>query len=114
MEGSRLTQPVVRDVDFDTDGHPAGKPPLSTLAVTFQPTWRSRQSAPFGFWGGSWILTFPPVRTGRKDVIACLPRSSFPAGLEPGTSGPGVHIEITSDRLGIPAYSGKTSLNAEW
>jgi hypothetical protein len=49
-----------------------------------------------------------------KEVNACLPRSAFPAGLEPGTSGPGAHIEVTRDRLGLLAYSGKTGGNAEW
>jgi hypothetical protein len=49
-----------------------------------------------------------------KEMKACLPRSSFPAGLEPGTSGPGVHIEVTRDRVAILAYSGRTGGNAEW
>ena len=49
-----------------------------------------------------------------KQVRAYLPRSSFPAGLEPGIPGPGVHIEVTQDRVGILAYSGKTGANAEW
>jgi hypothetical protein len=49
-----------------------------------------------------------------REVKACLPRSSFPAGLEPGASGPGVHIAVTRDRLGVLAYSGTTSANAEW
>ena len=50
---------------------------------------------------------------GREDK-GFLPRSSFPAGLEPGSAGPGIHIEVTRDRVGILAHSGKTSGNAEW
>ena len=49
-----------------------------------------------------------------KELKAYLPRSSFPPGLEPGTNGPEVHIEVTSDRVGVFAYSGKTGQNAEW
>jgi hypothetical protein len=49
-----------------------------------------------------------------KELKAYLPRSSFPPGLEPGTDGPGVHIQVTNDRVGIFAYSGKTGANAEW
>ena len=49
-----------------------------------------------------------------KELKGCLPRSSFPAGLEPGTSGTGVRVEVTKDRVGILAYSGTSSLNAEW
>ena len=48
-----------------------------------------------------------------KELKACLPRSSFPAGLEPGTSGPGVHIGVSQDRVGVLAYSGKTGGNSE-
>ena len=49
-----------------------------------------------------------------KELSGCLPRSSFPAGLEPGLSGAGVHIEVTQDRVGVLASSGQTSANAEW
>src|SRR4029077_12801117 len=31
-----------------------------------------------------------------------------------GTPDPGVHIEATQDRVGILAFSGQTSANAEW
>src|ERR1700693_2258698 len=51
---------------------------------------------------------------GGKQVQAYLLRSSFPAGLEPGNPGPGVHIEVTQDRVGILANSGPTSASAEW
>jgi hypothetical protein len=49
-----------------------------------------------------------------KQVGAYLPRSSFPAGLEPGTPGPEVHIEVTQDRVGVLACSGPTSESTEW
>ena len=49
-----------------------------------------------------------------NEVRAYLPRSSFPAGLEPGIPGPGVHIEVTQDRVGILACSGPTSESTEW
>jgi hypothetical protein len=49
-----------------------------------------------------------------KELKAWLPRSSFPAGLEPGIPGPWVRIEVTGDRVGILVSSGKTSSNAEW
>jgi hypothetical protein len=48
-----------------------------------------------------------------KEVKACLPRSSFPAGLEPGAAGPG-NIAVTSDRVGVVAYSGDTGSHGEW
>ncbi len=49
-----------------------------------------------------------------KEEKECLPRSSFPAGLEPGRAGPGLHIEVTHDRVGILAHPGETIGNAEW
>ena len=49
-----------------------------------------------------------------KQVRAYSPRPSFPAGLEPGTPAPEVHIEVTQDRVGIIACSGPTSESTEW
>ena len=49
-----------------------------------------------------------------KELNAYLARSTFPPGLEPGTASPGVRIEVTRDRVGILANSGKSSLNQEW
>jgi hypothetical protein len=49
-----------------------------------------------------------------KELNAYLARSTFPPGLEPGTASPGVRIEVTTDRVGILANSGKSSLNQEW
>jgi hypothetical protein len=49
-----------------------------------------------------------------KEVGAYLPRSSFPAGLEPGYQGEPTRITVTEDRLGILAVSGRTGANAEW
>lgn len=36
-----------------------------------------------------------------KELNAYLARSTFPPGLEPGMPGPGVRIEVTTDRVGI-------------
>ena len=49
-----------------------------------------------------------------KVLNAYLARSTFPPGLEPGYAGPGVRIEVTTDRVGILANSGKSSMNQEW
>jgi hypothetical protein len=49
-----------------------------------------------------------------KEMNAYLPRSTFPPGLEPGTPSVGVSIAVTTDRVGILANSGQTSLKQEW
>jgi hypothetical protein len=48
------------------------------------------------------------------ELGAYLPRSLFPTGIEPGISGAGPQIAVTGDRVGILAYSGKTSAHSEW
>jgi hypothetical protein len=48
-----------------------------------------------------------------EEMKAVLPRSSFPAGLEPGTGG-SPQIAVTADRVGVLVYSGQTSDNREW
>lgn len=49
-----------------------------------------------------------------KEMMGFLPRSSFPVGLEPGAAGSTARLEVTKDRIGIIAYSGKTGSNLEW
>jgi len=50
-----------------------------------------------------------------KQVGAYLPRSLFPAGLEPGEAGwQQRRITVTSDRVGIHAYSGNLGSQKEW
>ena len=145
-EGS---QPVVRDVDFDTDGSVVvaatalGGPSGFLMGILLL----DRTGRQTGFintgryfpasvaiasdhsiWtlGSQMAADHPPYPDRQdymiirhysadgKELKACLPRSSFPAGLEPGSSGPGVGIEVTHDRVGIFAYSGETGVNAEW
>jgi hypothetical protein len=48
------------------------------------------------------------------EVGAYLPRSLFPAGLEPGMGGAEPQIAVTGDRVGILVYSGKTLAQSEW
>jgi hypothetical protein len=52
--------------------------------------------------------------TDGKELNAYLPRAAFPPGLEPGMQSPGVSIAVTSDRVGILANSGHTSVQQEW
>lgn len=145
-EGS---QPVVRDVDFDSDGGAAvaasaqggasgfimgillldhtGRQTGFINTGRYQPT--AIAIAPdHSIWTLGWQMEadrspYPDrqdymiVRqysADGKEAKKCLPRSSFPAGLEPGNGGPSVHIEVTRDRVGVLAYSGNTSGNAEW
>jgi hypothetical protein len=49
-----------------------------------------------------------------KQVSASLPRSSFPKGLEPGSAGDELRIEVTPDRVGVLVCSENSSLNREW
>ncbi len=143
------TQPVVRDVDFDTDGnaaiaataiggssgflnvilllnhagsqvgfidtgryfpaHIAIAPDRSIWVLGWQ---QSPDHPPFPDRNDYMILR--KFSTEGKEETAFLPRSSFPAGLEPGGTGPTTHIEVTKDWIGIVVNSGKTGLNSEW
>ena len=50
-----------------------------------------------------------------KDMGAYLPRSLFPAGLEPGSIGWQAHgITVTGDRVGLLVYSGNVGNRREW
>jgi hypothetical protein len=52
-----------------------------------------------------------------KQVRAYLPRSSFPAGLEPGTAGPEVHLEVTKIGLAFsltPDKPARTPNGSSW
>jgi hypothetical protein len=145
-EGS---QPVVRDVDFDTDGNVVvaasaqGGPSGFLMGILLL----DRTGRQMGFintgryfparvaiasdhsiWTLGWQMAADhPPNPDRQDYMIIrhysadgkkakeyLPRSSFPAGLEPGSDGTGVHIGVTHDRVGILAYSGETGVNAEW
>jgi hypothetical protein len=143
------SQPVVRDVDFDTDGSVAvaasaeGGPSGSVMGILLLDR-TGRQTVFFNtgryfpesvaiapdhsIWTLGWQMAadhapYPDrqdymiVRqysADGKKTKECLPRSSFPAGLEPALGGPSVHIQVTHDRVGILASSGKTGGNAEW
>jgi hypothetical protein len=147
-EGS---QPVVRDVDFDTDGSVVvaasaqGGPSGFVMGILlldrtgqqtgFINTGRYQPAAiavapDHSIWtlGSQMAADHPPYpdrqdyRIARqysvdgKKAKECLPRSSFPAGPEPGSIAgvPGVHIEVTHDRVGVLAYSGNPSGSTEW
>ncbi|MGD0618821.1 MAG: hypothetical protein ABSB67_14285 [Bryobacteraceae bacterium] len=49
-----------------------------------------------------------------KQVSAFLPRSLFPKGLEPGSPGGDLGIQVTPGRVGVLVYAGTTSKNREW
>jgi hypothetical protein len=60
-------------------------------------------------------LTVRKYLADGKQVGAYLPRSLFPAGLEPGGAEWQQRlITVTGDRVGINAYSGKTGAQREW
>ena len=52
--------------------------------------------------------------TNGNELKACLPRSLFPAGLEPGIAGDGPQIQVAGERVSILAYVGPTSGQQEW
>lgn len=51
---------------------------------------------------------------GGAQLGAFLPRSAFPAGIEPGGPGAGPQISATSDRIDVLGESGKQGPSMEW
>jgi hypothetical protein len=142
-------QPIVRDVDFDSEGRAAvavsatggasgflhgillldraGRQTRFVNTGFYVPA-HIAAASDYSIWTLGWQMdpTHPPFPVRPDYMIvrhmapdgtelgAYLPRSLFPAGIEPGISGAGPQIAVTGDRVGILAYSGKTGAHSEW
>ena len=135
------SQPVVHDLDFNIDGtavvaatalgdQSANLAGLLFLDRTGQQTGFSSTGRYFPGHlaiapdGSIWTLGWQNARedymivrqfsSDGKESKAFLPRSSFPAGLQPGSGGAGPQIAVTSDRVDVVVFSGKVGDKLEW
>jgi len=138
IEVPNASQPVVRDLDFNVDGTAvvaAGalgdqSTFLSGLLFLDRTGQQTRFAGTGSYFpghlaiapdGSIWTLGWQNGRedyrivrqfsADGKELNAFLPRSSFPAGLQPG-AGLGTQITVTRDRVDVVAHSGEAGF--EW